>query len=234
MYHQHAVVNERGQRQVAEALAEEIVHVSVVLDLALLHEPKHLRDGVLFVVATVQQNVARVQQLEEVDDDRDFHTSVATVNKVTVEQVRIGIRRQSVLTENQQQVIELAVQVADDGDVVRRSDLELDHRRVPPEQRRGLVDHADHHVARDLAAVAARVDQVRHVLESDDLVQLVALHVHVGDVDAAHLLLRDGVRFRLGLAIIQAGDVVHQRVQEQRQLQLKKHNNNNNNNRKPR
>lgn len=83
------VADQRGQRQRAERFREELESALVVLGLAFTLKAIHSVHVVCLVIAAVQEHGFRVQPLVSVQQEGDFARPAASVNKVSVEQVRV-------------------------------------------------------------------------------------------------------------------------------------------------
>ncbi|KAF2826569.1 hypothetical protein CC86DRAFT_32240, partial [Ophiobolus disseminans] len=161
------LADERGERQHGEGLGEQLEHALRVLRPALALKAVHAVHIVRLVVAAVEEEAARVQPLVGVQQQRDLGRPRAAVDKVAVEEE--GVRRRGAAgeLEDVQQVEELTVRVAADGDLVARGHVVLDH---------GGLRLDDVHDGQD-DLVGVLLGQLLAVLE--------ALH-HVGDEGGRH------------------------------------------------
>lgn len=84
----------------------------------------------------------RIQQLEPEQGEYALHRERTPIDKVPIEQIWIGLRGQSVDFENVEQIVELTVDVATNGEfaLVRHGDV----------HQRGLLLEQGLHVAEDL------------------------------------------------------------------------------------
>mmetsp|Transcript_64138 Transcript_64138/g.206608 ORF Transcript_64138/g.206608 Transcript_64138/m.206608 type:complete len:374 (-) Transcript_64138:256-1377(-) len=143
MEHQHLLLHEVGEWQVAEGLREEVEEGHVVLRPALTAETVEDVGLEHLVVPTIQVHRARVLQFEGEEHHDHLDGPRATVNKVAVEDKGVLWRGEADEAQHVLEVPELAVQVSHD-----RGLLALGHR--DPAQ--GLLLHQEveyverHHV----------------------------------------------------------------------------------------
>ena len=110
------VVDERGQGQVVEEVGEKLPHVGVaVLAQALVVEAVDLRDLAGLVVAAQDGDALGVADFERDEQGDRLDGEVAAVHVVAHEEV-VGVRVGPADLEELHQVVELAVDVAADGD----------------------------------------------------------------------------------------------------------------------
>ena len=136
----YSTVDDGGQREGAEALDAVAPRAGVaVLAQALVVEAVHLGDLSALVVAPKESDVAGILELQAQEETESFHRVVSPIHKVAQKYVR-GVRRRSAdgRAEEVQQVKELAVQIADDGDGrsdrlhIGFLDQQLGHRNAQP------------------------------------------------------------------------------------------------------
>ncbi len=116
----------------------------------------------LLVVAAVEEHRAGVELLEGEERERDLDAAVAPVNEVAVEEVRPRRRREAVRPEDVHEVAELAVQIADDGELRAIGHGELDHVRQLREQLALPRQQLLHPRARRQALPLEGGDEVEH------------------------------------------------------------------------
>ena len=110
------VVDERRQGQVVEEVGEEFPHVRVaVFAQALVVEAVDLRDLARLVVAAQDGDALGVADFERDEEGHRLDGEVAAVDVVAHEEV-VGVRVRPADLEELHQVVELAVDVAADGD----------------------------------------------------------------------------------------------------------------------
>lgn len=135
MHCKHRTVYNRAYRDVCKKLAECVVHGCAVLLLALDLEPVRARELEGLVVAAQEADVRRVLELEDEQQQDALDRVVPAVDVVPEEQepVQAGVAGDG---EDVQQIVELAVDVADDGDGA----LHLNEVGFCVEKLSGLVD----------------------------------------------------------------------------------------------
>ena len=136
--------DQRRERERREGLGEELEGPLVVLCLALALEAVHLVHVVRLVVAAVEEEGAGAQPLVGVEEERDLGRPGAAVDEVAVEEVRVRRAGEAVEAEDLEEVEELAVRVAADGEGGVGRDVHLDHGRfVVDDIAHGLDDLED-------------------------------------------------------------------------------------------
>ena len=137
---QDSTVDDGGQREGVEALDAVSPRAGVaVLAQAFVVEAVHLGDLSALVVAPKESDVAGILELQAQEEAESFHRVVSPIHKVAQKYVR-GVWRRSAdgRAEEVQQVKELAVQIADDGDGrsdrlhIGFFDQQLGHRNAQP------------------------------------------------------------------------------------------------------
>lgn len=111
-------INDGREGKGIEALRAIPPHSRIaVLAETLVVKPVHLRNLPRFVIAAQQRDVAGILELEAEEEREGFDAVVAAVDKVAEEDV-VDVRRAAadLVGEEVEEVVELAVDVADDGD----------------------------------------------------------------------------------------------------------------------
>ena len=100
--------DQSGQWQGREGLGEHLENTLGVFGLALALESVDLVHVIRLVVATVEEQAVRTQPLVGVEKKSDFARPRATVDKVAVEEISVGVGGAAVSAEDLQQIKELA------------------------------------------------------------------------------------------------------------------------------
>ena len=114
--------------------------------------------------------VVGVEQFEAEQRQYTLHGEGAAVDEVSVEEVGVALRGRAVQLEDVEQVVELAVDVAADGELVLVRDRDV--------HQRGLLQQVLLHLQQDLQQVHSHSHRHRHIvgnnvnLEDFDLSQL--------------------------------------------------------------
>lgn len=113
---EHLVVNNRRYREVVKHIGKVLPDHSIpILGLTLHIEPIVLRDRPGLMIPPDHMHLRGVLDLEQAQKRDDFHGMRASVDEIAQEQVtRVG--QVPADLEDLQDVVKLAVDVADDGD----------------------------------------------------------------------------------------------------------------------
>mmetsp|Transcript_64976 Transcript_64976/g.163720 ORF Transcript_64976/g.163720 Transcript_64976/m.163720 type:complete len:421 (+) Transcript_64976:324-1586(+) len=117
VHHEDLVVQHMGQGRRTEDLPEQFAHFLLVLGLDLTEEAVEVISQLALVVAAIHENILRVPELEGQEGEHHLNTPGPTVNKVAIEDE--GVVRRGIACQGQhvRKVVQLAVQVADHGDL---------------------------------------------------------------------------------------------------------------------
>lgn len=114
-----AIIDRSREWQVVEEVCEQLPHVGIpIFSNALIVETVHLSDLARFVVATQDRHALRIAHLQRDHDGDTLDAVIASVNVVTHKQI-VCVRRMTSYTKQLEQVMELAMDIAHNGD--RRS-----------------------------------------------------------------------------------------------------------------
>lgn len=107
MEHQVFTADQRRQRQCRERLGEHLEDVLIVFSLALPFKAVHLVHVIRLVVSTVEEDTVRPQPLVGVEQKGNLCRPGTAVDKVSVEEVGMGVGGVAVESEYLQKVEEL-------------------------------------------------------------------------------------------------------------------------------
>lgn len=113
MHGEDLLVDDGGNRQAVEAVGESLPQLDVVAPLALVVETVDTVDGCALVVTAEDEEVLRVLDLVREKQADGLERLLSTVDIVTEEQV-VGLRWETAVLEQAQQIIVLAVDVTAD------------------------------------------------------------------------------------------------------------------------
>lgn len=102
------LADQSGQRQSREGLGEHLENTLGIFGLALALEPVDLVHVIRFVVTTVEEESVRPQPFVGVQKQGDLTRPGATVDKVTVEEIGVGVRGAAIPAEDLEQIEELS------------------------------------------------------------------------------------------------------------------------------
>mmetsp|Transcript_11238 Transcript_11238/g.21117 ORF Transcript_11238/g.21117 Transcript_11238/m.21117 type:complete len:338 (+) Transcript_11238:982-1995(+) len=129
------LVDNVTQRKPAEHLAEDVRHLASVLCLYFALEPVNLVHALALVVASRKVKRVWIQALESEESENDLSTPGASIDKVSIEEVRIGLARHVIQLKNVQKIEELAVDVTAHGELAPFRDVNVHHIGQALEQR---------------------------------------------------------------------------------------------------
>lgn len=109
--------------KVAEQLRKQVVNLNIVLLLNFSFEPVHLVELLRLMVASTHKEMLRQAHLPCKQRHDDFHSKRSSVNEVSVEHVRVLLRRVPIQLENIEQIIVLPMDVTADCDLLEVVDL---------------------------------------------------------------------------------------------------------------
>ena len=109
-------INDGGNRKAVEAVGESLPQLDVVSALALIVETVNTVDRGTLVVSTQNEEVLGVLDLVREKEANSLERLLATVDVVTEEEV-VGLRRESTVLEETEEVVVLAVNVTADLEV---------------------------------------------------------------------------------------------------------------------
>mmetsp|Transcript_72881 Transcript_72881/g.226414 ORF Transcript_72881/g.226414 Transcript_72881/m.226414 type:complete len:237 (-) Transcript_72881:21-731(-) len=167
MEHQHLLLHEVGEWQVAEGLREEVEEGHVVLRPALTAETVEDVGLEHLVVPTIQVHRARVLQFEGEEHHDHLDGPRATVNKVAVEDK--GLVRSGVPGELQDvhEVPILTMEVAHDGDVLARRDAHVVQGALRLQDVNDVQHHQEGVLLRQQDPLLLHGDEARDPLRGD-------------------------------------------------------------------
>lgn len=111
MHSEDLLVNDGGNGKAVKAVGESLPELDVVSALALIVETVDTVDRGTFVVSTQNEEVLGVLDLVRKEEADGLEGLLATVDVVTEEEV-VGLRRETAIFEETQEVIVLAVDIA--------------------------------------------------------------------------------------------------------------------------
>ena len=122
MHGEDLLVNDGGDGQAVEAVGEGLPQLDVVSSLALIVETVDAVDRGTLVVAAEDEEVLGVLDLVGEEQADGLERLLATVDVITKEEV-VGLRRETTILEQTQEVVVLAVDITTDLDErVRREE----------------------------------------------------------------------------------------------------------------
>lgn len=113
MHGEDLLVNDGGNGQAVEAVGKCLPQLDVVASLALIVETVDAVDGGTLVVAAQDEEVLGVLDLVGQEKADGLKGLLATVDIVTEEEV-VGLRRESTVLEETEEVVVLAVDITTD------------------------------------------------------------------------------------------------------------------------
>ena len=116
MHGEDLLINDGGDGQAVEAVSESLPKLDVVASLALVVETVDAVDGSALVVTAENEEVLGVLDLVCQQKADGLERLLATVDVVTEEEV-VGLRRESTVLEETEEVVVLAVNVTADLEV---------------------------------------------------------------------------------------------------------------------
>mmetsp|Transcript_18439 Transcript_18439/g.22691 ORF Transcript_18439/g.22691 Transcript_18439/m.22691 type:complete len:343 (-) Transcript_18439:335-1363(-) len=127
MYHQNFVVDQMKQRQISEGLRKQVEEIQVVLRPCFSCKTIDHVSLQHFVIASVHENRIGIFHLHREDHHNHLNGPRATVDKVAIKQERRIRRGHAGHAENVHEVKVLAVNVAEDGQLLARTHLDSVH-----------------------------------------------------------------------------------------------------------
>lgn len=109
-------VEDVAEREPVEGVRKEVHGLVAVLGDDFPFEPVELVHVPAFVVASVHEEAVRVHELVDVEREDTLDRKRASVNEISVEEIRFLRGRFSVELEDVEQVVVLAVDVSADGE----------------------------------------------------------------------------------------------------------------------
>jgi len=124
------LVDAVAEGHVAEQVAEQIVHLDIVLGFDLSFEAVQLVEILGLVVSPAHEEMVRQADLPCKQDHDHFHSKTSPVDEVSIEKVWIFLGRASVNLKDVNQVIVLAVDISANSNLLIVFSLDIDHRLV--------------------------------------------------------------------------------------------------------